>query len=168
MGEMIHLVVFLLDGQQFALHLSSVEGVVRIVEITPLPKAPDIVSGIINYKGTVIPVMNVRKRFNFKERELELSDQLIIARTTQRTVALHVDNVSGVFERTEDHIVDARDVLPKIQYIEGIIKVDEGIILIHNLDQFLSLEEGKILDDAMAVHIAKGHRASGKKKRKKQ
>jgi len=79
MSAMIELVVFILDEQEFAVHLSSVEGVVRIVEITPLPKAPDIVSGIINYKGAIIPVMNVRRRCTIQEREIELSDQLIIA-----------------------------------------------------------------------------------------
>lgn len=165
---MIQLVVFLLDVQQFAVHLSSVEGVVRIVEITPLPKAPDIVSGIINYKGAIIPVINVRRRCTIQEREIELSDQLIIANTARRTVALHVDHVSGVIERLQDHIIDAKAILPELQYIEGVIKLEDGMILIHNLDQFLSLEKEKILGEAMAVHIKEGHQAEGKKKRRKR
>jgi len=168
MSAMIQLVAFLLDGQQFAVHLSSVEGVVRIVEITPLPKAPDIVSGIINYKGAIIPVMNVRRRCTIQEREIELSDQLIIANTAQRTVALHVDHVSGVIERLQDHIIDAKAILPELPYIEGVIKLEDGMILIHNLDEFLSLEEDKILGEAMAAHITEGHQAEGKKKRRKR
>jgi len=168
MSAMIELVVFILDEQEFAVHLSSVEGVVRIVEITPLPKAPDIVSGIINYKGAIIPVMNVRRRCNIQEREIELSDQLIIANTAQRTVALHVDHVNGVIERLQDHIIDGKAILPKLPYIEGVIKLEDGMILIHNLDEFLSLEEEKILGEAMAAHITEGHQAEGKKKRRKR
>ena len=74
-----HYVVFTLDGLFYAVSLSAVSRVIRAVEITPLPKAPPIVLGVINLGGRIIPVVNIRKRFLLPERELELTDQLIVA-----------------------------------------------------------------------------------------
>src|SRR5277367_233894 len=69
-----HLVVFDLEEQRYALRLSAVEQVVRAVEITPLPKAPEIIRGVVNVHGRVVPVYHIRARFRLPEREIDLSD----------------------------------------------------------------------------------------------
>jgi purine-binding chemotaxis protein CheW len=140
------LVVFSLDDQRYAIQLSSVERIFRAVEITPLPKAPEIIFGVVNIQGQIVPVFNIRKRFRLPEREIDLSDQLIIARTAKRIVALIVDGVTGVIERAEQEIISAQKVLPGIEYVEGVMKLEDGMIFIHDLDRFLSLEEEKDLD----------------------
>jgi purine-binding chemotaxis protein CheW len=145
----VDLVIFTLDENRFALKLSAVERVVRVVEITPLPKAPDIVLGIIDVQGGIIPVIDVRKRFRFPERETQLNDQLIIARTVKRTVALLADDVTGVMACPVERIVEGEKVVSGMAFVEGIVKIDEGMILIHNLDTFLSLDEENRLDDAI-------------------
>ena len=144
----LQLVVFALDDQRYALHLSAVERIVRAVEMTPLPKAPEIVIGVINVQGRIIPVFNIRRRFHLPEREIELSDQLIIANTARRTVALVVDTVDGVIERLSEEVTPADQVLPRIEYVEGIVKLENGLVLIHDLDKFLSIDEGTKLDEA--------------------
>ena len=149
MNDSNQLVVFTLEEQRYALYLSAVERIVRMVEITPLPKAPEIVFGVINVQGQVIPVVNIRKRFRLPEREMSLSDQLIIARISRRAVALVADAVSGVVERSEKEIVTPEEILPWMAYVEGVVKLEDGMILIHDLDEFLSLEEEKALDNAM-------------------
>src|SRR5712675_257312 len=68
------LVVFALDAQHYALPLTGVQRVVRMVEVTPLPKAPEIVLGVIDVKGHIIPVMSIRNRFGLPEPETNLSD----------------------------------------------------------------------------------------------
>ncbi|HVR26102.1 MAG TPA: chemotaxis protein CheW [Candidatus Polarisedimenticolia bacterium] len=142
------LVVFTLDGQ-YALHLRNVERVVRAAEVTPLPRSPTIVLGVINAQGSILPVVNVRRRFRLMEREMEPTDRLIIAKTSLRRVALLVDSVTGVIERAEDDVVPADAIVPRTEYIEGVTKLDENIILIHDLDSFLSLDEERVLDDAL-------------------
>ena len=142
-------VVFSLDGQRYALHLSAVERVIRVVEMTSLPKTPDIVLGIVNVEGQIIPVVNIRKRFRLPERELDLSDVLIIAQIPRRTVALVADNVSGVIEGSEQDITEAKEILPRMEYVKGVVKLKDGLVLIHDLDKFLSLEEDKELDTAL-------------------
>jgi purine-binding chemotaxis protein CheW len=152
----LQLVVFALEDQRYALHLSTVERIVRAVEMTPLPKAPEIVIGVINVQGRIIPVFNIRRRFHLPEREIELSDQLIIANTARRTVALVVDTVDGVIERLSEEITPADQVLPRIEYVEGIVKLENGLVLIHDLDKFLSIDEETKLDEA--VKKVKGER----------
>ena len=140
------IVVFTFGDRRYGLPLSAVERIVRVVDVTSLPKAPDIVLGLVNVQGRVIPVINVRRRFHLPEREIVLTDQMVIARTTRRSVALVVDSVTGVLEYSEHEAVEAQDVLPGLQYVEGVVKLDDGLILVHNLDKFLSLEEEAVLD----------------------
>jgi purine-binding chemotaxis protein CheW len=141
--------VFTLGDQRYALPLSTVERVVRVVEVTPLPQAPDIVLGVVNVQGRVIPVVNPRRRFRLPERDIALSDQLVIAHTTRRPVALVVDAVTGVLEYSGREAVGARDIVPGMEYVEGVVKLADGLVLIHDLDRFLSLDEVTALDRAI-------------------
>ena len=140
------LVVFSLDAQRYALRLSAVERVVRAVAVTPLPAAPEIVQGMINIEGQIVPVFNIRRRFRLPEKEMSLNDHLIIARTVRRKVALLADSVSGLVEVPSAMVVDASKILPQIEYVEGVAKLEDGMALIHDLDGFLSLEEDRALD----------------------
>ena len=142
-------VLFALDEQRYALALASVQRAVRVVNVTPLPKAPPSVLGIINVKGDIVPVYDLRRRFHLTEREIELADQLIIATTSRQTVALLVDSVSGVFEVAEEEIASANKILPEIEYVHGVVKLADGLVLIHDLEQFLSADEERILDEAL-------------------
>ena len=144
------IVVFALDEPRYALYLSSVERVVRAVEITPLPKAPEIVLGIINAQGRILPVLDIRKRFRLPAREMKPDDRFIIARTSRRQVALVVDSVVGVHELTEREMVSAKQALPFAQYLKGVAKVEDNLVLIHDLDQFLSLDEEQALDATLS------------------
>jgi purine-binding chemotaxis protein CheW len=153
MDSLNQLIVFTLDDQRYALHLPSVERIVRVVEITPLPKAPGMVLGVVNIQGRIIPVVNIRRRFGLPERETNLSDQLIIAKTSKRPVAILTDGVSRVIEESAERVVTSEEILSGMKYVEGVVKFEDGMILIHDLDKFLSIEEEKILDDAMKTEI---------------
>ena len=123
--------------------------VVRAVEVTPLPKAPLIVLGVINVQGQIIPVFNLRERFSLKQREIEPSNQFIIATTRTRVVALVVDTVVGVIERLENEILAPASILSDMEYVEGVTKFEDGIVFIHDLGGFLSLDEANQLDQAL-------------------
>ncbi|MHB8581245.1 MAG: chemotaxis protein CheW [Ignavibacteriaceae bacterium] len=148
-NEIEQIVVFKLDEQRYALRLSAVERIVQAVEITPLPKAPAIVLGVINVGGKIIPVVNIRKRLNFKEREIQLNDQFIIAKTLKRNIVLSVDEVTGLIECPDQGIILPDNVLPNLKYVDGIIKLSDGLVLIHDLDKFLSLEEEELLNNSL-------------------
>jgi purine-binding chemotaxis protein CheW len=143
------LVTFSLDDRKFALYVSAVRRIVRAVEVTVLPKAPEIVAGIINLQGTLIPVFDIRMRFRLPLKEMRLADQMIIATAAKRIVALIVDSVDDVIEIPEERIVAAEQILPELQYLEGVMKTEGGMVLIHDLERFLSLPEEKALDEAL-------------------
>jgi len=145
-------VVFTLDDLKFGLGLSCVERILRIVEITPLPRAPEIVTGVINIQGQIVPVYNIRRRFNLPEGEKSLNGQLIMANTSKNKVAIVADIVIGLVECTRQEVVPTADVLRGMDYVEGIIKQADGLIIIHDLDKFLSPGERKILTTAIKGH----------------
>jgi purine-binding chemotaxis protein CheW len=149
-------VVFRLDEVSYGVRLSEVVRVVRAVQITPLPKAPSIVMGVVNLEGRIIPVVNIRRRFRLPERDLELTDHLVIARISgsrtpegwDRVLALVVDEVVGVLDPSAGE-VEAGTILPGLEYLSGVAKTPQGLVLIHDLDAFLSLEEAKALAESL-------------------
>ena len=146
---MLQLVVLSIDDHQYALPLSAVEKVFPIVEITHLPQVPDAVAGIVNVQGEVMPVFDMRKRLDLPSREIKITDQLILASTTKRRVGLIADQVIGLVECAEQDIVDTDEVYPNVPYMSGVAKLKDGIVLIHNLDKFLSIEEETLLEEAI-------------------
>ncbi|MEK6621185.1 MAG: chemotaxis protein CheW [Planctomycetota bacterium] len=149
MDTSLQLVIFNLDALQLALPLSVVERVIHVVKVTPLPHAPEIVIGVINVHGRIIPVVNIRKRFRLPEREPRLHDQLMILQTSKISVAIMVDAVGSVVERQDQEVIMADKILPHIEYVKGAIKLENNIIFIHDIDTFLSLEEEKTLFNAL-------------------
>ncbi|MFZ2855879.1 MAG: chemotaxis protein CheW [Rhodocyclaceae bacterium] len=146
------LLVFAVDERAFALPLERVERAVRAVAITPLPQAPAIVCGVINIAGRIVPVVDLRRRFSLPERAIEaikLADQLLITHGGRRPLALIVDTVSGVVACAEHDFVAADSIVAGTAYLHGIAKSPSGMVLIHDLDTLLSLDEAQALDSAL-------------------
>lgn len=143
------LVVFNLEERLFALHLEAVERVIRACAVLPMPKAPEIIIGVINLQGRIVPVADIRKRFGMTERELEPEDHIIIAHTQRRSVALPVESVHGIRDVSSRDITNPERIIPGLEYVQGVARLDDGMILIHDVDKFLSLEEEEQLDNAL-------------------
>lgn len=144
------LVIFSLEGRRYALDLPRVSRVVRAVAVTPLPGAPAIVSGLIDLGGAVVPVVNLRERFNLPARPVQLTDQFVIASTGRRTVALRVDASHGVIDGAPEAIVPGDGILPGLGLVDGAVKRPDGLILIHDLGRLLSLDDEATLARALA------------------
>lgn len=149
MEDISRYLIFMLDHRLFALPLEMVKRVERAVEITPLPQVPDIVPGIINYKGTVLPVFDIRPRFHLPQREIRLEDQLIIVKTIGRTIALLVDTVTDNIEKPSREVVPPPDIVDGAAYLAGILKLEDGIALITDLNKILTPQEDRALAKAM-------------------
>jgi purine-binding chemotaxis protein CheW len=149
MKSQIQLVLLTVDGQTYALHLEAVERVLRMAEITPLPGAPDVVEGVINIQGEVVPIVSIRRRLGLAERVIGTADSLVVARARKRRLAIIAESVMGVVERPADAVVNADDLAQGIQHIEGVLKTSDGLVLIHDLNRFFSPEEEQSLDLAL-------------------
>jgi purine-binding chemotaxis protein CheW len=146
---MQQLVGFVLDKHNYALDLAAVVRIVHVVEVAPLPKAPEIVLGVINVSGQIIPVVDVRRRFRLPAKEMELYDSLVIARTSKRDLAFIADSVTGVMEHPEEEVTAAHGIVPGLEYLQGVLKLKDGLVFIHDLERFLSLDEEESLAEAM-------------------
>jgi purine-binding chemotaxis protein CheW len=146
---MSQLVVWTLDAQRYALPLPVVERVVRAVATTPLPDAPVVILGVIDMHAQLMPVVNMRLRLHLPPREVALTDLLVVARGARRELAFFVDAVPGVIDRPPDTL-PTNAVAAGDGCIAGIVRLPDGIVLIHDLDRLLSLDEERTLDVALA------------------
>jgi purine-binding chemotaxis protein CheW len=148
----VHLFVFTLDQRRFGLRLEHTLRAVRMAAWTPLPRAPKIALGALNVAGVSVPVLDVRQRFGLPARVPGPEAYLLLAQTHKRTVALPVDSVEGIETFPESTIDPVGSVVPGLEYVQGLVRVADGeLILIHDLDTLLSLEEERQLDDASAA-----------------
>lgn len=143
------IVRFRLEEPRYAIYLSEIERVIQAIEIIPLPKAPQKILGIINIHGEIIPVIDVRSIFRLPRRALHIDDQFIIANTKKRRVALVVDEVLSVTELKNSTSSNTLNELHYADYLSGVAVIDNDVVLINNLEKFLSLEDHKLLDEAI-------------------
>ena len=146
----MEIVIFELEQQRYGLPAEDVHEVVRVVTIVPLPNAPDVIEGIIDVRGTVTAVLDVRKRFRLPPKPLEPSDQFVLASAGKRDVALRVDRATELIRIDPTDVDDAKEVVPGQEYITGVAKLPDGLVLIHDLLTFLSEAESVVLAEALA------------------
>lgn len=148
-----HLLIFTLDHQRYALRLDTVERVIRAAAITPLPQAPEIVLGILDLQGRIIPVINLRKRFRLPERPTQSDDQFVIARTGTLTLALVVDGTESVIEQADLAVIAPDEIVTGVGFLEGVTTTEQGLVLIHDLESLLFAAEEELLAQAL-VQVA--------------
>jgi len=152
--EIARWVVFGLDAGRYALPLEVVERIVRAAHITPLPLAPPVVLGAIDVQGHVLPVFNLRRKFRLPERTVDPADQFLIVSAAQRRVVLVIDAAYGVLELPAAAMIDAAHIAPTLGHVRGVIALEDGLVLVHDLEVFLSPEEAHALDEAMSQDSA--------------
>jgi len=143
--------VFQVAGQRYGLPACEVREIVRAVNPVRLPKAPLIVEGVINIRGSIIPVLDIRTRFRLPAKSLEPTDQFVVAWAGERTVALRVDRVIDLVPLRPADLEEARGVVPGVEYVSWVAKLPDDLVLIHDLRTFLSRAETAELAEALSV-----------------
>jgi purine-binding chemotaxis protein CheW len=149
MQSFVHLLTFELDEQRFGLPMADVQEVVRVAAFARLPKAPQVIEGVLNFRGTAVPVLDIRSRFGLPSRTVRTSDHLVVARAGKRVAAIRVDRVSDLIQVAAKDIEDVTTVTPHSGYVSGVLKLPGDIILIHDLSTFLSAAEAAGLDRSL-------------------
>lgn len=145
----LELLVLELAGAQCALRLDCVREVVHAVMITPLPGAPDVVEGIIDVRGAVVPVYDLRLRLRLPARPLHPDDRLTIAWTGDRLVAVRAERADRILRIAGDAIDRLEPLLQGEQAVAGAARTADGLVLIHDLARFLDDAERLRLDTAL-------------------
>ena len=150
---MIEVLLIQVQDRRFGLPATGIQEVQRVVRIVPLPKAPSVVEGVIDVRGTVVPVFDIRGRFRMPAKEVEPEDYLVIAVAGGRLVALRVDRALDLIEIEEREIEDPRRMVHGTDYVAGVARLEGGLVLIHDLDTFLSEAEATELDAAITEGV---------------
>lgn len=147
---MIRLVQFELDGHRLAIPATAVVEIVRAATPSPLPGAPEVVLGLLNLRGAMVPVFDVRARLGFPARALRASDHLVIADAGPRRVALVVDRVRSVIEVAAVTLSAAAELPARSAVVAGVVRTEDGLVVIVDLETFLTDAESARLDGALA------------------
>jgi purine-binding chemotaxis protein CheW len=141
-----HFFVFMVGEFRHAVSLMVVEKVELAVEVTPFPDAPPAVIGVINRKGQILPVLSMRRRLHLPDRTVAASNRLIIVQSPRRRLALLVDEVVGVRTAQGSDFTSAETISDGRGCVAGAVRTEDGIVLIHDLELFLTEEDEKALD----------------------
>jgi purine-binding chemotaxis protein CheW len=142
-GSIIQLVSFVLEDVEYGVDILLVHEILRFPEITRLPNAPDFIKGVINLRGNVIPVVDVRKRFGFSQAKVTDLTRIIVIETNDKLTGLMVDNVHQVVRITQNNVDPPSELIEGVseEYIWGIGRLKDRLIVILNLANILFLEE---------------------------
>ena len=140
MKHISQIFVFSLGEQRFGLDLDIVQRIERSVEITRIPEAPPLISGIIDYHGTILPVYDLRKKLGLPVKPVSVSMRLIIVSTSERPLVLLADTAEGVMKVPKDGVTSCED-LERGLAQESFVRLDDGIIFIYDVDRFLSSQD---------------------------
>lgn len=149
------ILAFDVADRRFGLPVEHVVQIIEMVAITPLPKAPAIVAGVVNFRGRVIPVVDVRKRLNLPPQAYSLRTPIVISDIRDHVTGLIVDRVSGVVSVAAAQIaapaaIFTPETRPSLPLLQGVARLSDGLLLILDLATFLSRAEEKMLGRALA------------------
>lgn len=146
MAEERQLVVFSLLDENYGIDIYKVQEIIQYRDITYVPKAPPFVKGVINLRGRVIPVIDLKERFGLPEKEITPDTRIIVVEISSQTVGLIVDSVTEVLRIPNANIEPPPPVTTiEADFIEGVGKLDERLIIILDIDRILTKEEKKEL-----------------------
>jgi len=139
---------FVLDNESYGIGINNVTEIIGIQPITLIPELPDYIKGVINLRGKIIPVMDVRLRFKKTFRKYNDRTCIIVVDINDLTIGLIVDSVSEVLKILDQDIVPPPN-LNKVtnKYIRGIGKIDKDIKLILDCDKLVNNDDMDILND---------------------
>jgi purine-binding chemotaxis protein CheW len=140
-----------LGGAALGLPALAVQEIVRAVAITPVPGAPAIVEGAINLRGRIIGVVDVRGRLALPPRPLDPDQFLVIVAVGERSLAIRVDEVDDLVEVSAGEIGAQADLSPALRRLSGLAARPDGVLVIYDVESFVSQAEGEALDAALVA-----------------
>lgn len=152
----MRLLLFVIDDVQYAVRSDVVAEIIRAVAVTPLPNAPDVIEGIIDVRGRIVPVFDLRLRFGRRSRPVIPADHFILVRATTRLAALHVDRVLDLIDVDDTSVDPLGSQVSAASQVTGVALLPDGMALIHDVDAFLSAAEAVSLDAALEREASVG------------
>lgn len=144
MGEEMKVIVFALAHEEYGVEVEKVRTIERMQPMTRVPRTPEFVKGVINLRGVVTPIIDLRGRFGFEESDYTDNTRIIIVSVKEMEVGLIVDSANDVTDINTDNIDDPPEVVGgiKAKYLQGIAKIgDSRLLVLLNLEEVLNKSE---------------------------
>ena len=140
--QLLQVVSFKLGEEEFGLDILRVQEIIRLQELTHVPNSPDFVEGVINLRGSVIPIIALRKRFGLPEENRDRQTRIIVIEVEHMVLGFIVDSVSEVLRIPVSTVVPP----PRLERIErefvsGVCKLDDRLLILLDVDQVLGVED---------------------------
>lgn len=145
----IQMVAFKLEKEEFAVNIQQVREVLKMTQVTPLPRSARFIEGVINLRGEVIPVVDLRKRFELETQENKEETRIIIVEIRDNKVGLIVDSVTEVLRLPASSIQPPPSGIAgtRTDFIKGVGKIDDRLLILLNLEKILTTEEKIALEE---------------------
>ncbi len=142
-GQAVQLAVFLLDEQPYGVDINKIKQIIRPLKITRLPNCPDFMEGVVDLRGVVIPVVDMRKRFSLPPLEEDKERKVIIVSVSRKILGIIVDDVTEVISMSKNELQPPPRVIRGVEadYLNAVARYKQDILLILNLDEILTSEE---------------------------
>lgn len=146
-------VIFKLDKEEYGLDIMKVITIEKYQEVVKTPNTPEYITGIINLRGSVLPVYSLRKKFNLKEKEPNENTKIIVTVTNDMKIGFIVDSVQEILNIDDKNIEEAPKIVTGInrKYIKSIAKMEERMVILIDIDLIISEEEqlelGKVSEE---------------------
>ncbi len=146
-GDLLQLVSFVIENEEFGIDILTVQEIIRHVDITRVPNAPSFVEGVINLRGHIVPVVDLRKRFGLPSRTPDKDTRIVVVELDNRVVGFVLDAVKEVTRVDRSVIEPAPDLTLGIDthYIKGVAKLEDRLLILLDLSEVLSVEEQQSL-----------------------
>jgi len=147
-GESRQHVSFFLDEEEYGIEILKVQEIIRFAELTRIPQSPPFIEGVLNLRGKVVPVMDLRTRFSMPRAERDRSTRIIVVDVANKVMGMIVDAVSGVLQIEDDQIAPPPPMGSKIDtdYIQGMARIDDRLMILLDVDKILSTDELAAID----------------------
>lgn len=147
-GAILQLVTFKLGTEEFGVDILKVQEINKMMNITKIPNAPAFIEGVINLRGKIIPIVDLRKRLGFKEQPYDKSTRIIVVELEGLVLGFIVDSVSEVLRIPENTIEPPPSMVAGIEseYIEGVGKLDDRLLILLELKKVFSSPERKDIE----------------------
>ena len=136
----LKVVVFQLAQKEYVIPVSQVQGIEKLIHITRVPKTPSFVKGVINLRGVVTPIIDLKSRFGLGESELNDSSRIIIISLDDMNVGVIVDSANDVLDISKDSIEPQPEVVGGLEqdFIAGVTKIGKRLLILLHLDLVLN------------------------------
>lgn len=144
--------VFKLGKEEYGVPIIQVKEINRLTRPTKVPRSPSFVEGIINLRGQIIPIIDMKKRFDLPLTEYTVEARIIVIQVGKQTLGVQVDSVSEVLRITSSNIEPAPSLVSGIdsEYITGVAKAGERLLILLDLNKLLNEEEKGLLKEISA------------------